>query len=151
MKSCAFFGHGDLNYREHQKEIENSIVDLIENYQVGQFYTGGRGAFDNFCAQQVARLKGKYPHIKNTLVLSYRPKNGWILSKIYDDSIYLLEENVPPKYAISRTNKILVEKVDFVITAVWKSWGGARVAHDYAERRGKIFKNIFDKRNGERA
>ena len=138
MKSCAFFGHGDLDYREYKEELENSIVDLIENYHVAQFYTGGRGAFDNFCAEIVAELRNKrYPHIKNTQVLSYMPKKEWVLSNKYDDSVYLLEESVPPKYAISRTNKILVEKVDFVITAVWKSWGGARVAHDYAERRGR--------------
>ena len=145
MKSCAFFGHGDYDYRSYEKEIKDSIVDLIENYGVTQFYTGGRGAFDAVCSQKIAELKQDYPYIKNTLVLSYMPKEDWKLAEKYDDSVYLLEESVPPKYAISRTNRILVEKADFVITAVERSWGGAQLAHEYAERKQKLFRNILNK------
>ena len=143
MKFCAFFGHGDWDYREYQEEIKNIIVDLIENYQVSQFYTGGRGAFDRICACTVASLREGYPQIKNTLVLSYMPKSDWVLPAVYDDSVYLLEEKVPPKYAIVRTNRVLVDKVDFVVTAVRRGWGGARLAHDYATSKKKIFKNLF--------
>ena len=143
MKSCAFFGHGDYDYREYEENIKDSIVDLIENYNVAQFYTGGRGAFDNLCARIVAQLKSVYPHIKNTLVLSYMPKKDWKLPAVYDDSVYLLEERVPPKYAIVKTNQALVDKADFVVTAVRYSWGGARIAHDYAQNKKKIWKNIL--------
>ena len=58
MKSCAFFGHGDIDYRAYKENIENSIVDLIENYQVTQFYTGGRGAFDIFLRRGIGCFKG---------------------------------------------------------------------------------------------
>ena len=144
MKSCAFFGHGKFDYREYREEIKNSIIDLIENYSVTQFYTGGRGAFDSVCSQIVAELKSIYSHIKNTLVLSYMPKEDFCLQSKYDDSVYLLETKVPPKYAIVHTNKALVDRVDFVITGVQYSWGGARIAYDYADKKAKIFKNILD-------
>ena len=144
MKSCAFFGHGNLDYREYEEEIKNSIVDLIENYDVAQFYTGGRGTFDSFCSRMVYKVKNYYPHIHNTLVLSYMPAKDWELPAQYDDSVYLLETNVPPKYAIVRTNQLLIDKADFVLTAVCRSWGGARTAHDYATRKKKLWKNIFD-------
>ena len=144
MKSCAFFGHGKFDYREYKEEIEKSIIHLIENYSVTQFYAGGRGTFDGICSEIVAELKLSYPHIKNTLVLSYMPKEDFFLHPKYDDSVYLLEKQVPPKYAVVHTNKALIDKVDFVIVGVRYSWGGARIAYEYAEKRGKIFKNIFD-------
>ena len=71
------------------------------------------------------------------------PNSDWVFPNRYDDSIYLLEGRVPPKYAIAHTNKLLVDKVDFVVTAVRRSWGGARFFHDYAEKKGKLFKNIL--------
>ena len=143
MKSCAFFGHADIDYRAYEDDIESIIIILIEKYNVTQFYTGGRGAFDGICSDILLKLKRSYPYIKNTLVLSYMPKKGQVLARKYDDSVYLLEQNVPPRCAIIQTNKALVDKVDFVVTAVRRNWGGAKIAYDYAYKRGKIFVNIF--------
>jgi len=148
MKSCAFFGHADIDYRAYEDDIESIIIILIEKYNVTQFYTGGRGAFDGICSDILLKLKRSYPYIKNTLVLSYMPKKGQVLARKYDDSVYLLEQNVPPRCAIIQTNKALVDKVDFVVTAVRRNWGGAKIAYDYAYKRGKIFVNIFWRRRG---
>ena len=73
MKACAFFGHRRFPYEAYRNIIKDSIIDLIENYQVTQFYSGGRGDFDNLCASVVRELEKEYPNIKNTLVLSYLP------------------------------------------------------------------------------
>ena len=137
MKSCAFFGHRDWGQAEEKEKIRNSIVDLIENYGVFQFYSGGRGNFDNLCSQIVYELKKDYPQIKNTLVLSYMPKEYNLPNK-YDDSVYFLEKQVPPKYAIVKTNQIMADKADYLIVGLRRSHGGAYQAFEYARRRGKV-------------
>ena len=139
MKSCVFFGHRAYPYEKERELIENSIVDLVENYGVGQFYSGGRGDFDNLCAQLVYELKKKYPHIKNTLFLSYMPQGaeGCCLPKRYDDTVYLLEKRTPPRYAIVKTNEAVVKLADFVLSGVYYSRGGAYQACEYARRRKK--------------
>jgi uncharacterized phage-like protein YoqJ len=144
MKACAFFGHRDWGLEEGKEEIKNSIVHLIENYEVTQFYSGGRGNFDNLCSQLVCELKSKYPHIKNTLVLSYIPKKKeeYGLPEKYDDSVYLLEESVPPRFAIVKTNEIMIDKSDYLIIGVRKSWGGAYRACEYAKKRKKTIIQI---------
>ena len=142
MKACAFFGPRKWAADE-EKELTDSIVYLIENYGVTQFFSGGRGAFDETASRIVGELRTKYPHIKNTLVLSYLPmkKEEYPLSKKYTDSVYLLERRVPPRYAILETNKAMIDRVDFIITSSNGSFGGACKACDYAVKKRKI---IFD-------
>lgn len=144
MKACAFFGHRDWGLEEEKERIKNSISDLIENYGVAQFYSGGRGNFDNLCSKIVYELKKSYPHIKNTLVFSYIPKKKeeYGLPEWYDDSVYFLEERVPPRYAIIKTNEKIVDRVDYVLVGIRKHWGGAYRAYEYAKRKGKIILSI---------
>ena len=139
MKSCVFFGHAKYDYEPYREKIKNSIVELIEKYAVTQFYSGGRGAFDGICSRIVAELKSDYPHLKNTLFLSYLPKgkDEFILPKAFDDSVYFLETRVPPKYAIIRTNELAVQRADFVVSGVRYSWGGAARAVEFARKKGK--------------
>ena len=139
MKSCVFFGHAKFDYEPYRERIKSSIVELIEKYAVTQFYSGGRGAFDGICSRIVAELKGDYPHVKNTLFLSYLPKgkDEFILPTAFDDSVYFLETKVPPKYAIIRTNELAVQRADFVVSGVRYSWGGAARAVEFARKKGK--------------
>lgn len=73
-KSCAFFGHRDFLYGTYEKQVREIVVSLIEKEQVTQFYAGGRGAFDWFCAKIVADIKKEYSQILLTQVLSYIPE-----------------------------------------------------------------------------
>ena len=43
-----------------------------------------------------------------------------------------------PRFAIVETNKLLVQKVDFVVSGVQHEWGGAYQAVAYAEKQGKM-------------
>lgn len=144
MKSCAFFGHGKYDYRSHREEIKALIIDLIENHGATEFYNGFRGAFDGTCAEIVCELKEAYPFIKNIMVLSYHPKEEFRLSKFFDESIYLLDKSVPPRFAISYTNQAIVDRVDFIISGVKYDWGGAWTACDYARRKKKHIINVFE-------
>ena len=111
MLTCTFFGHRDMDYFPYQDKIETIIIDLIQNCGVTQFYSGYRGNFDRLCAYLVWELKFRYPQIKNTLVLSYLSykKEDFVLPKFFDDSVYLLEKPVPPRFAITHTNRKMVD------------------------------------------
>ena len=62
---------------------------------------------------------------------------------IFDDTLYLLERAVPPRYAIVETNKKIVEKADYVLSGVVHDWGGAATAVEYAIKRGKHVIDLF--------
>jgi hypothetical protein len=118
MKACVGFGHKEFEYENYVQEIEKILVYLIEKESVSQFYFGGRGAFDSVCSAIVRKLKTRYPHITNTLFLSYLPSKDFVLPPYYDDSEYILERPVPPRFAILETNKAVVDKCDFVLSGV---------------------------------
>lgn len=150
MKSCAFFGHRDINAEQYREKLLRIIIDLIENDGVTQFYSGFRGNFDKFCSSLIYELKDSYPHIKNTMVLSYIPETPaeldykFELPKYFDDSVYLLERSVPKRFAIIETNKCLVDKVDFIVAGVMTHYGGAYTALEYAYKRKKPIINVID-------
>lgn len=148
MKSCAFFGHRNMNVQPYGEILLGILCDLVENKGVTQFYSDYRGSFNVYCARLVGKLKERYPQIVNTMVLSYIPTarfNGaFDLPLCFDDSVYLLERNVPYKFAITETNKLLIDTVDFVVAAVEVKFGGAYTACEYARKRKKPIVNVID-------
>ena len=70
--TCTFFGH-----RSVPKEIEpilvSTLIDLIENKNVGFFYVGNHGNFDFLVRKNLKLLKIDFPHIDYAVVLSYIP------------------------------------------------------------------------------
>ena len=147
MAIAAFFGHKDYNYTDYEPVLNKIIVNLIEKHDVTEFYNGYRGAFDRVCALSVYKLKPKYPHIKNTLVLSYLPDKNFVLPYCFDESVYLLERARPVKFAIWYTNRMAVDAADYIISGVRYDFGGAWAACDYARRRRKQIINLFDTMN----
>ena len=96
------------------------------------------------CSEIVGELRRKYPYIKNTLFYSYIPqKEEYGLAKKYDDSVYVLEQSVPKRYAIVKTNQEIVHRCEFVVVAIRHDWGGAYQAYLYAKRKGKRIINLF--------
>ena len=101
------------------------------------------------CSSIVYELKSKYSALKNTLVLSYLPKKKeeYSLPEKYDDSVYFLEKKVPPRLAIVKTNEETVNRVQFILSGVVWSHGGAYEACKYAQRKGKKVIFILQKEN----
>lgn len=147
LKICAFFGHSYVDYTPYKEQLKKIIIKLIEKCGVMQFYDGYRGNFDKICAQIIYELKLTYPNIKHIMVLSYHPNSEFCLPKSYDETVYLLEKAVPPKYAISRTNRCIVDRADYVVSGVRYTYGGAWSACAYAQRRKKQVINIFEQEN----
>ncbi|MCM1545482.1 MAG: hypothetical protein NC033_00440 [Clostridiales bacterium] len=149
-KSCAFFGHRHMNVGQYGEKLLNVICDLIENKGVTQFYSGFRGDFDVYCSELVHGLKVRYPQIKSTMALSYipyisdDPDRAFKLPKYFDDSVYLLERRVPDKLAIIETNKLIVDKADFIVAGVITHCGGAYTACEYACKRKKTVISVIE-------
>ncbi len=139
-----------MDVEQYREKLLGIIIDLIENKGITQFYSGFRGDFDVYCSNLVHRLKARYPQIKNTMVLSYIPAlpdesgNAVMLPKCFDDSVYLLERRVPMRFAITETNKRLVDEVDYIVAGVLLHSGGAYSACEYAYKRKKPIISIID-------
>lgn len=139
-----------MNVEQYRDKLLSILVDLIENKGVTQFYSGFRGDFDRYCSRLAAELKVRYPQIVNTMVLSYlslTPQSGgnaFVLPTCFDDSVYLLERNVPKRFAIIETNKRLADTVDYVVAGVLTHCGGAYTACEYACKRNKTIISVID-------
>lgn len=144
MYTCVFFGHRRYAYTEYRERIKAAIVALIEERSVTNFFSGNRGEFDRICVSIVNELKENYPNLRLTQVFSYVPQGKSSCDdEIFDDSVYLLERAVPPRYAIIETNKKMVERADYVLSGVMYDWGGAATAITYALKKQKTVIDLF--------
>lgn len=141
--TCTFFGH-----RDAPSKIEGTIRETIERLileGVTCFYVGNNGNFDSMVHRQLKQLREKYPHIRYYVVLAYMPTEQSEFDVTdYSETIYPEGlESVPPRFAISKRNRWMVEKSDIVVTYVKYSTGGAAQAKKLAERKGKRVINLF--------
>ena len=140
-KICCFAGHSTV-YIEDLEQISeivsSEITNLIENHNVNTFYNGGKGTFDNLCAECVANIRQYYKTIESYLILAYMPKNDGFNSTLYDGTIYPELETVPPKFAIIRRNEWIIDNSNFLIAYVKNQYGGAYRTLKYAQRKKHI-------------
>lgn len=139
---CTFFGHRAIN-EKIEDEIRDMLVDLIENKNVDLFYVGNQGDFDLIVRKILKNLNAEYSHIKYFVVLAYLTRVGDRTENeetIYPEGM----ETVPPKYAISKRNRWMIEKSDYVITYVKYKFGGAFQFKSLAERKGRIVFNLAE-------
>ena len=110
------------------------------------FYVGNQGCFDFMVKKILKELKFDYSNINYAVVLAYMPcKRAEFNYKDYDDTLYPEGlENTPLKYAISKRNRWMIEKSDYVVTYVTRAVGGAVQFKELAEKKGKIVINLAD-------
>ncbi len=140
--TCTFLGHRDTPGKI-EPLLRSTLIDLIENKQVDEFYVGNQGNFDRMVRSNLKRLQSEYPHIRYAVVLAYMPgKNG---ASDYSDTIFPADlRDTPPKYAIIRRNRWMIRQSDYVIVYVKYAVGGASKGMEFAERNGKIVCNLAD-------
>lgn len=104
------------------------------------FYVGGYGGFDRIAAAAVKQAKLHYPEISLMLVLPYHPSERPVEAPYGFDGTYYPEglEKVPRRFAIVKTNKIMVDTSDWLIAYVRHSAGNSHKVLKYAQRRGMI-------------
>lgn len=145
MSCCTFFGHRDAPARI-EKILRGVLVSLIENENVDLFYVGNQGGFDYEVRKILKLLKVDYPHIEYAVVLAHMPGERDELGySDYSDTIYPDGlENTPPKFAVCKRNKWMIDRSDYVVTYVKRIVGGAAQFKELAEKKGKSVINIAD-------
>jgi len=138
MKSCFFIGHREAEERLLPR-LELAIERLIQEENVRYFYVGGYGGFDRVAAAAVKHAKQKYPDITLMLVLPYHPADRPIDTPNGFDGTYYPEglENTPRRYAIVRTNRIMVDTCDWLVCCVRHGASNSRNLLEYAQRRAQ--------------
>ena len=135
-KSCFFMGHREADERLLPR-LELEIDRLIQEDNVRYFYVGGYGGFDRIAAAAVKRAKQKNPDITLMLVLPYHPAERAVPTPDGFDGSYHPEglENIPRRYAIVRTNQIMVNTCDWLVCYVRHGASNSRNLLEYARRR----------------
>ena len=137
-KSCFFIGHREADERLLSR-LELTIERLIAEENVRYFYVGGYGGFDRTAATAVKRAKQKYPDITLMLVLPYHPAERAIPTPDGFDGTYHPGrlENTPRRYAIVRTDQIMVNTCDWLVCYVRHGASNSKNLLEYARRREK--------------
>lgn len=138
MKCCFFIGHREADESLLPVLIE-TIHRLICEEDVRFFYVGGYGGFDRIAGLAVKEVKKQYSDITLNLVLPYHPSERPIEAPPGYDGTYYPEglEKVPKRYAIVRTNRLMVDASDWLIAYVRHGASNARSLLEYAQRREK--------------
>ena len=145
MKSCFFIGHREADERL-LPILTAAIERLITEEQVLFFYVGGYGGFDRIAATAIKRMKLLHPEIILMLVLPYHPGERPIETPYGFDGTYYPEglEKVPRRYAIVRTNEIMVKQSDWLVSYVRHGASNSRRILEYAQKQGTACININD-------
>lgn len=132
----ALFGHRDAG-EAVLPLLEKTVRFLIEKEKADVFYVGTQGAFDRMAQGLLYRLCSEYAHIEAVAVLAYPPqagKEGPLLAQ----TLLPAEAVVgPPRFAILRRNKWMLQNCDAVVCYVRHSFGGAAAMKRAALAAGK--------------
>lgn len=121
MGTCSIFGHADFRATKTESEkLKEIIIDCIKNKNITNFYVGDKGNYDVFSTKILNEVKTIYPYINIYLIIhKYRekitPEDKSFRDKYYNFVIYPNLENTPPKFAISKRNKFMIDNSNFVI------------------------------------
>ena len=143
MKACTFFGHW-YTPDTVERGLYALLKELILRDEVTNFYIGNQGHFDKMAYRCLKELKKEYSYIDYTVVLAYISENKTsFLKEIEEKSIFPEElDKTPPRFAIDKRNRWMINKSDIVVTYVTDVIGGAAKYKELAERKGKTVYNL---------
>ena len=144
MLTCAFFGHREILLPDIPQKLDAALSLLLARDTAFCFLVGGTGEFDAMAAQAVRRAKRREPQkqIALHLVLTYMENRLNLFPDEYRarfDEIYIPAglADVYFKRAIPLRNRWMVDQAAVVVACVYRDFGGARAALEYARQRGK--------------
>lgn len=122
------------------------VENLMTEYGVNIFYVGNNGQFDHLVAAVLRELKSRHPQISYSIVLAYLPEREKEHNQLsYTETIYPEGlEDTPPRFAISKRNKWMVQQSEYVIAYVEHSFGGAAQFTEYARKKHRTVINLAD-------
>ncbi len=136
MSVCTFFGHRECP-ESIQPVLYHTLEELILTRNADLFYVGNQGQFDGYARSALRKLSKKYPHIHYAVVLAYMPGSANAYEDYSDTMLPEGIETVHPKYAIAWRNNWMLQRADFVVTYITRTWGGAYSFARKAKRQGK--------------
>ena len=144
MKSCTFFGHRYVSDKI-EDVLKLLLIQLIEENNVDIFYVGSQGDFDRMVIATLKSLIKQYPHIRYYIVLAYFPCEkdcsvDYPENSLFPDGL----EAVPPRYAIVKRNRWMIDESDYVVVYVNNSIGNASKFKVLSEKKGKNVINIAE-------
>ncbi len=139
MKTCFFIGHREADERL-LPALKQTVRQHILEYGVTDFVVGDHGGFDRLAAAAVIAARKEFPQVSLTLLLPYHPAIRPVrLRPGFDGSFYPPQlEQVPPRYAIVRANRYMVDSADYLIAYVWHPASNARKLLEYARKRSQL-------------
>lgn len=149
MKTCSFIGHANLQSKNNALKdslrilLRIEIKRVLEENHVTTFLNGGRGDFDELCAEVVHELIYNKKYIKSLLVNPYKTKNLDVnqdhIKHLFTDSIIPKELKDSDVYTeIPKRNRLIVDKSDYIISFVINNSGGAFKALEYAKSQNHV-------------
>lgn len=145
----TFCGHRQVHDGEAVGQWLRGVTEDLIRQGAVTFYLGGMGAFDQLAARVLREQKARYPGIELVLVLAYLNGKGDISG--YDATVYPPLEGVPPRYAIVRRNRWMVQSADVVVGYVLHDWGGAAGTLKYARSQKKVIRAFVPAVGGDAA
>ena len=149
MTVCTFAGHREVYQANIADKLDEAISRIIKNDDCFRFLVGGIGDFDGMCSSAVRRAKRNYPNkqISLELILPYLTQelneNKSYYEISYDDVVVPIElAGVHYKSAITKRNRWMVDKSDWMIAFVYRDFGGAYTSLRYAEKKGLQIINL---------
>ncbi len=139
--TCCFCGHAEIETIS-LSVLERTVLELIEQKGINQFYSGHKGQFDLLCEKVILGLKKNNPQIRLCWVIPYRTKeldDAFICSRF--DEIIFPELQKFRKYAILERNRWMVDHSLYMISFIHKP-SRAKDMLDYAKKKGKIIYEI---------
>lgn len=144
----SFFGHADFLSNSLLRE---KILTALENFYKKDkidFYLGAYGRFDSFALSICKEFKKTHNDCNLYFITpylgSYLDSRKSYLCNIYDDIIYPPLENELKRLAIIKRNEWIINKSDFIFFYVYRNYGGAYLALNYAKRKRKNLLNIYE-------
>lgn len=148
-KCCSAFGHSNF-YANVQDVLRDIVSELVTEYEVTVFMTGGIGNFDAGFCQTVREIKALIKDVQLILVKPYFSNelntNREYYNTFFDDVVVPNELlGVHYKSAIQKRNRWMVDRSDFVISGVYRDFGGAFQTIQYASKAGKKVIDVIKK------
>jgi len=137
MAACTFFGHREL-YTDVGDLLRHTILDLVENKGVDEFFVGNQGQFDAMVQKVLAELTSQH-FFRYYIVLAYMPSTQEEHT-VLPDGI----ENVPKRFAIDWRNRWMLKRCEIVVAYVRHVGGGAAKFKKLAEKQHKTVINLAE-------
>lgn len=139
--ACFLIGHADTS-----EELYPALLEAIElhitNYGIREFFFGHHGGFDRLTLRVLKEAKIRHPEIQRILVLSYHPaQHTPLLPEDIDESYYPFDTPVPPRYAIPKANRRMIDRCSHLIVYAAHP-GKTRDFAAYAQQKGKKIQYI---------